>query len=239
MKLGIVPERIAAGHPEQNGRHERMHRTLKQETAEPPAANRRAQQRAFDRFRQEYNEQRPHEALGHANAGRGVCAVAALVSGAGTGAGVSDAPCWCAVCIIRASSAGRSTRCFSVRCCGENGSACCRSMNAGLRSTSPQFPIALFDSQEAAGCCRCPRRKISISLMQGKGTLPLPLHPIPSVRGGKSVRDVPGLKCQECPRPYRYQLVIKVQNGNKVCIRGRVPTHSRSLRMSGRAAGSV
>ncbi len=64
MKLGIVPERIAAGHPEQNGRHERMHRTLKQETASPPAANRRAQQRAFDRFRREYNEQRPHESLG-------------------------------------------------------------------------------------------------------------------------------------------------------------------------------
>jgi transposase InsO family protein len=63
MKLGIVPERIAAGHPEQNGRHERLHRTLKQETAEPAAANRRAQQRAFDRFRQEYNHQRPHEAL--------------------------------------------------------------------------------------------------------------------------------------------------------------------------------
>lgn len=63
MKLGIVPERIAAGHPEQNGRHERMHRTLKQETASPPEANRRAQQRAFDRFRREYNEERPHEAL--------------------------------------------------------------------------------------------------------------------------------------------------------------------------------
>ena len=63
MKLGIVPERIAAGHPEQNGRHERMHRTLKQETATPPAANVRAQQRAFHRFRREYNEQRPHEAL--------------------------------------------------------------------------------------------------------------------------------------------------------------------------------
>jgi putative transposase len=63
MKLGIVPERIAPGHPEQNGRHERMHRTLKQETASPPAANRRAQQQAFDRFRREYNEQRPHEAL--------------------------------------------------------------------------------------------------------------------------------------------------------------------------------
>src|SRR6266849_5076414 len=64
IKLGIVPERIAAGHPEQNGRHERMHRTLKQEVAQPAAANRRAQQRAFDGFREEYNEQRPHEALG-------------------------------------------------------------------------------------------------------------------------------------------------------------------------------
>ena len=63
MKLGIVPERIQAGHPEQNGRHERMHRTLKQETATPPAANRRAQQRSFDRFRCEYNQVRPHEAL--------------------------------------------------------------------------------------------------------------------------------------------------------------------------------
>lgn len=64
MKLGIVPERIEAGHPEQNGRHERMHRTLKQETATPPARNRREQQRAMDKFRQEYNQVRPHEALG-------------------------------------------------------------------------------------------------------------------------------------------------------------------------------
>src|SRR6266853_1815216 len=64
IKLGIVPERIEAGHPEQNGRHERMHRTLKQETAQPPAGNRREQQRAMERFRQEYNQVRPHEALG-------------------------------------------------------------------------------------------------------------------------------------------------------------------------------
>ena len=63
MKLGIMPERIQAGHPEQNGRHERMHRTLKQETAMPPAADHRAQQRALDRFRQDYNQVRPHEAL--------------------------------------------------------------------------------------------------------------------------------------------------------------------------------
>src|SRR6266568_1237075 len=63
IKLGILPERIAAGHPEQNGRHERMHRTLKQEAAQPPAANRRKQQQALDHFRQEYNQVRPHEAL--------------------------------------------------------------------------------------------------------------------------------------------------------------------------------
>ena len=62
IKLGIIPERIAAGHPEQNGSHERMHRTLKADC--PPEAHRRAQQEAFDRFRPTYNEQRPHEALG-------------------------------------------------------------------------------------------------------------------------------------------------------------------------------
>ena len=64
MKLGIIPERIAPGHPEQNGRHERIHRTLKAETACPPAAHRRAQQEAFDRFKFTYNQERPHEALG-------------------------------------------------------------------------------------------------------------------------------------------------------------------------------
>ncbi|MGB9075084.1 MAG: IS481 family transposase [Terriglobales bacterium] len=63
MKLGIVPERIQPAHPEQNGRHERMHLTLQQETMSPMAANRRSQQRRFDQFRSEYNQQRPHEAL--------------------------------------------------------------------------------------------------------------------------------------------------------------------------------
>src|SRR5262249_32257680 len=63
MKLGIVPERIQPAHPEQNGRHERMHATLQQETMDEMAANRRAQQRRFDHFPREYNEDRPHEAL--------------------------------------------------------------------------------------------------------------------------------------------------------------------------------
>ncbi len=64
LKLGIEPERIEPGHPEQNGRHERMHLTLKQATASPPARDLRRQQVAFDRFLAEFNEQRPHEALG-------------------------------------------------------------------------------------------------------------------------------------------------------------------------------
>jgi putative transposase len=64
IKAGVRPERIAPGKPQQNGRHERMHRTLKAETAAPPAADVRRQQRRFDRFRREFNEERPHEALG-------------------------------------------------------------------------------------------------------------------------------------------------------------------------------
>jgi transposase InsO family protein len=63
IKLDVKPERIAPGQPQQNGRHERMHRTLKAETANPPRASMRAQQCAFDRFRREYNEQRPHQHL--------------------------------------------------------------------------------------------------------------------------------------------------------------------------------
>jgi transposase InsO family protein len=64
IKLEIRPERIRPGHPEENGRHERMHLTLKLATASPPAGNWRQQQRRFDEFRQEYNHERPHEALG-------------------------------------------------------------------------------------------------------------------------------------------------------------------------------
>lgn len=63
IKLGITPERIDLGKPQQNGRHERMHRTLKQETANPPAASLTEQQASFDRFRATFNSERPHEAL--------------------------------------------------------------------------------------------------------------------------------------------------------------------------------
>jgi hypothetical protein len=64
MRLGIQHQRIHPGRPQQNGAHERVHRTLKRGAIRPPRDNAAAQQRAFNRFRTEYNEERPHETLG-------------------------------------------------------------------------------------------------------------------------------------------------------------------------------
>ncbi len=63
MRLGIELQRIEPGHPEQNGRHERMHLTLKQETTRPAGRGLLEQQQRFDEFRDEFNDERPHEAL--------------------------------------------------------------------------------------------------------------------------------------------------------------------------------
>jgi transposase InsO family protein len=64
LRLGIAIERIKPGHPQQNGRHERMHLTLKQETTRPPSYNFLQQQARFDDFIEGYNQDRPHQALG-------------------------------------------------------------------------------------------------------------------------------------------------------------------------------
>jgi transposase InsO family protein len=66
LKLGIEPRYIPPSSPQDNGRHERMHRTLKDETARPPARTWLEQQRRFDAFRRHFNQERPHEALGQA-----------------------------------------------------------------------------------------------------------------------------------------------------------------------------
>jgi transposase InsO family protein len=67
VKAGVLPERIAPASPQQNGRLERLHLTLKQETANPPAGSLAAQARRFQSFMRVYNEERPHEALGMAS----------------------------------------------------------------------------------------------------------------------------------------------------------------------------
>jgi putative transposase len=64
MRLGIVHQRIRPARPQENGCHERMHKTLKYEATRPPKQHRAAQQRRFATFRAEYNDERPHEALG-------------------------------------------------------------------------------------------------------------------------------------------------------------------------------
>ena len=64
IRLQVMPERIALSHPEQNGRHERMHRSLKAAVCRPPRKSLAQQQKAFDDFTSEYNRERPHEALG-------------------------------------------------------------------------------------------------------------------------------------------------------------------------------
>jgi hypothetical protein len=69
IRLGIQPELIEPASPAQNGRHERMHKTLKAETTRPPAGSLSAQQVRFNRFRREYNDERPHEALGQRTPG--------------------------------------------------------------------------------------------------------------------------------------------------------------------------
>lgn len=63
LRLGIAIERIKPGHPQQNGRHERMHLTLKKETTRPAGANIFQQQAKFDSWVEEFNNERPHEAL--------------------------------------------------------------------------------------------------------------------------------------------------------------------------------
>ena len=124
IKLGIVPERIQAGHPEQNGRHERMHRTLKQDLQ--PAQDWRGQQRELDRFRHEYNQVRPHEALGMQTP-----ASVYEPSPRPYPARVPEVEypdrCRCARSKATAISAGRSTTSSSPKCCGASRSDCCPS----------------------------------------------------------------------------------------------------------------
>jgi Integrase core domain len=64
LRLGVSIERIKPGHPQQNGRHERMHLTLKKEATRPPGMNFLQQQASFDDFQKEFNDERPHDALG-------------------------------------------------------------------------------------------------------------------------------------------------------------------------------
>jgi hypothetical protein len=79
IKAGVVPERIAPGKPQQNGRLERLHLTLLQDTASPPARSLREQLERLGRFQRLYNEERPHQGAGQRHAGRALRRVAAAL----------------------------------------------------------------------------------------------------------------------------------------------------------------
>ena len=134
LRLGIHLERIKPGHPEQNGRHERMHLTLKQETTRPPGQNTLQQQARFDAFVARYNDERPHEALAmrvpaddyrrSPRPYRGLTELeypfhdwTAIVTTCGrtvlkVSTKASNRACW----LRLLAAAGRVVSCFSVRC---------------------------------------------------------------------------------------------------------------------------
>src|SRR5262249_50987940 len=189
IKLGIVHERIQPAHPEQNGRHERMHLTLQQETMTPMAANRRAQQRRFDQFRSEYNEQRPHEALGLRTP-----ASCYTPSSRSYPSRIPEPEYGTAMTVRRVQAGGQ----FSWRHQEVFVSETLAGEPIGLEPIDDRWYTIYFADfalrSSTAGlsrCIACPQQKASTELRQGKGNCPLPLHPIPKTRIKK---------CQLCPR---------------------------------------
>ena len=131
MKLGMSGAGRGGDIQSEIGRHERMHRTLKQETAMPAAADRRAQQRSLDSFRQEYNRVRPHEALDMETP-----ASVYEPSPRQYPARVPE-PEYPSTMLVRSVKTqgvfrGRNTTSFSATCSGRKGSGCCRSTIAGF-----------------------------------------------------------------------------------------------------------
>jgi len=175
-----------------------MHRTLKQETAQPAAANRRAQQRAFDRFREEYNEQRPHEALG--------MQTPALVYEPSPRAYPArvpepDYPANMLVRSVQHQGQIRRKKHDVVL------SQVLRGERVGLLPVDErwftvyfaQFPIARFDSRKLR-VLPLPQEE---NYDMAEAEVPFPCTPSPQRGGRKTVRDVPGLNCQGCPRPFK------------------------------------
>ena len=191
IKLGIVPERIEAGHPEQNGRQERMHRTLKQESGDAcrPKTGVRNSGRwmAFGKSTtrcartRHWAWKRPPVCMDRR--------YASILRGYRSRS--IPAPCWYAACSTRGIFAGRSTRCFSAKCSGRKGSGCCRSTIAGLRSTLPSCPLPALTATNC-GLWHGANPKASTWTRQGKGRFPLPLHLFPSTLNRR--------KCQGCAR---------------------------------------
>ena len=207
IKLGIRPERIAAGHPEQNGRHERMHRTLKQETAQPPAANRRKQQQALDRFREENNRVRPHEAL------QMQTPAAVYQPSPRTFPAQVPEPEYPETMLVRSVRRKGHFRWnkhdvfLSEVLWSETSGVAAGGwkMVHDLLRAVPHRAIRLPGTASEAIAQNRPGRK---NYSRGGGRGPLLDKPSPAQRGTKTVRDVPGLNCQGSANPYTVQYKV-------------------------------
>ena len=210
IKLGIGPQRIEAGHPEQNGRHERMHRTLKQASASPPKANRRMQQQAFDEFRREYNQVRPHQALAMETPESVYCSSPRPFPARVPEPEYDTAHEGAAGVQARRSSWNTGTMCFSARCSMASALACCPSTIVTYASTWPgirspgwirrdyrskNYRTVIGRQKLEAWKCGNPKKRDSHIPTTTTATI------IQQTKNRtKSVKYMPGLKRKLCPR---------------------------------------
>ncbi len=149
LRLGIAIERIVPGHPQQNGRHERMHLTLKKETTRPPGSNSLQQQERFDAFVREFNAERPHEALqmkcpAELYSPIASCWSPLAVVSACTASGSTSLPSWPA----RSSASRKSTTAFGSQ------ASCTMILDTSTWSRKPCNPST---TRSARGCHPCLR----------------------------------------------------------------------------------
>jgi len=209
MKLGIVPERIQPAHPEQNGRHERMHLTLQQETMTAMAANRRAQQRRFDQSRREYNHERPHESLAMQTP-----AACYAPSPRAYPARVPEPEYGTAMIVRRVQASGE----FSWEHEDVFLSETLEGERIALEAIDDRWYTVYFadfpwrsSTVAPARFNDCAQPTPSTSRMQGKRNCPLPLHPIPKTRTKN---------CQPCPRS-KMSIICPAGQSGRVAPRGR------------------
>jgi transposase InsO family protein len=155
IKLGIQQVRIQPGRPQQNGIHERMHRTLKKHATQPPEPNLRAQQRRFDTFLAEFNHVRPHQALGQSALSPGSHAIVDSIPNRSLRSS-TRACSRCAWSETAASSSGRVSCCSSARSFVGSASPCSRlrTISGGSSLVPFTWPPGMLTPSASPPLCR-------------------------------------------------------------------------------------
>jgi putative transposase len=203
IKAGVMPERIAPGKPQQNGRLERLHLTLLQDTAKPPARSLRQQLERFKDFQRVYNEERPHQALGNDTPAEHYSVAPRAWDG------ILREPEYSSEAAVRrvrhnGESSGEATRSTSVLPSSASRSASQRMRMAG-RSPTDRSCLALSLMTPAIACAS--RNVAAVDLWTTQARCPQ-AHSISSnnsrpEQNGKCVTHVSGQNCYPCPRLLR------------------------------------